>query len=192
MPTTAFAETYRRHYPPVRARARRMLRDDAAEDVAQETFLRLWKSGPPLEDADPRAIRAWLYRTCTRLSLDTLARRCRPLSDVDELAAPTASVEARLDARQSLATVVAAMSRDDLDAVLLVRSDGLTQPEAAEELGISERTLRRKLKRFDGVVGRRLAARSIAALVVVLLAIVSTRSCAAATADRVVDPEGGR
>ena len=113
---------------------------------------------------------------------------------LDELACPSESAEARLDAREGLARVVASTERDDLAAVLLVRRDGLTQPEAAEELGISERTLRRKLTRFDGVVRKhRLAARSIAALVVVLLAIVSTRSCAAAERERHLDvTEGAR
>lgn len=191
MSSTAFAQTYRRYFPQVSARCRRMLRDDAAEDVAQETFLRLWRSGPALEEMEPRAIRGWLYRTCTRLSLDVLARRCRPAADVEELAGPTESAEARLDAREGLASVVARTQREDLAAVLLVRSDGLTQPEAADELGISERTLRRKLTRFDGVVRKhRLAGRAIAALVVVLFAIVSTRSCAAA--ERSVVTEGAR
>ena len=42
----------------------------AADDVAQETFVRLWQSGPPLDGlTPPRQVLAWLYLTATRLCL---------------------------------------------------------------------------------------------------------------------------
>lgn len=185
MSNAAFAETYQRHFPRIRARCRRMLNASQAEDVAQETFLRLWHRGPSVVETDPRSIAAWLHQTSTRLALDARARGCRPVGDVDELPGASGSAEARLDARAGLAALATSSPREDLAAVLLVRSDGLTQPEAATALGISERTLRRRLERFD----RRLLARVATALVLVLLAVASSRSCAAQTnADAVVSP----
>lgn len=183
MTSAAFAETYRRHFPAVRARCRRMLRaaqgTDAAEDVAQETFLRLWRSGVWVDASDPSAIAAWLRTTATRLSIDALARRCRADGDVEALPSNQPTSEDRVGARAALASVVAAAPREDLAAALLVRADGLTQPEAAARLAVSERTLRRRLERFD----LRFAGRVVAALVLVVAMIASARSCAAATVD---------
>lgn len=179
MSTAAFDTVYRRHFPAVRARCRRMLRSDAAEDVAQETFLRLWRSGLPLDRTEPPALAAWLRQTSTRLSLDAIARRCSPSGDVDGLPARSTSSEDLVDARARLARVAACAPREDLAAALLVRADGLTHAEAAGELDVSERTLRRRLARFDG----RLVGRAVAALVLVLAVLASARSCSAATND---------
>ena len=56
----AFRGLVDRHLPTVLAIARRMLRDDAeAEDVAQETMLRLWRNAAGLE-LGPHGVRPWL------------------------------------------------------------------------------------------------------------------------------------
>lgn len=190
MTSAAFADTYRRHFPAVRARCRRMLRavggSDAAEDVAQETFLRLWRTGVLVDGAEPGAVAAWLRTTSTRLSLDALARRCRPVGDVEALPSADASSEARASARAELAAVMASSPREDLAAAVLVRADGLSHPEAAARLSVSERTLRRRLERFDV----RFAGRVVAAVLVVVAMVASARSCAAATAREGVTPVG--
>ena len=51
--------------------------NDAAEsqDLAQEVFVRLWRSREII--SDPRALTAWLYRTCTRLAIDRARSRGR-------------------------------------------------------------------------------------------------------------------
>jgi DNA-directed RNA polymerase specialized sigma24 family protein len=50
---------YRRCFPVIREKCRRMLGDaGAADDVAQETFMKLWKSR--FVDADPRTLAAWV------------------------------------------------------------------------------------------------------------------------------------
>ena len=57
--TRAFATLLERHLAGITAIARRMLRDDAeAEDVAQEAFLRLWRTGASLE-VGPAGVRPW-------------------------------------------------------------------------------------------------------------------------------------
>ena len=50
-----------------------LLACNEAQDVAQETFIRLWKSGLDLEDA--RRVAAWVYRTATHLSVDRIRRK---------------------------------------------------------------------------------------------------------------------
>lgn len=63
--------TYQRYYPVIWAKCRRMLRDPAeAQDLAQETFARLWASRDSLHDSE--AALGWVYRTATRLAVDRL------------------------------------------------------------------------------------------------------------------------
>ena len=66
-----------RHAPRVFALARRMLGEVAeAEDVTQETMLRLWKIAPDWQ-ADRAALGTWLYRVASNLCIDRLRRRPR-------------------------------------------------------------------------------------------------------------------
>ena len=63
-----------RHAPRVFALARRMLGEAAeAEDVTQETMLRLWKIAPDWQ-ADRAALATWLYRVASNLCIDRLRR----------------------------------------------------------------------------------------------------------------------
>lgn len=149
-PPTDFDRAYARFLPPIRAKCRRLLgRSHAAEDVAQEAFLRLWKSGTV--DGDPRSVVAWLYRTATRLAIDVLRDRRRNDGDeVSEGAMPCAfDVRAYVEARAAIASLAESVPEDELAAAVLCRVDGLPQPEAAAVLGVSERTVRRMLERFD-------------------------------------------
>jgi RNA polymerase sigma-70 factor (ECF subfamily) len=148
-----FLEAYGRFLPPVRAKCRRILgRTAAAEDVAQETFLRLWQSGPRLgTGAETRTIMAWLYLTSTRLALDALREGRRPTVEIGEAepASCASSPDAVAAARASIVALSGGVPADELEAALLARVDGLSQPEVAAVLGVSERTVRRLLGRFD-------------------------------------------
>src|SRR5262247_4555782 len=78
----AFRGLVDRHLPTVLAIARRMLRDDAeAEDVAQETLLRLWRNAGALELGEG-GVRPWLRRVVSNLSIDRVrARRNTTVTD---------------------------------------------------------------------------------------------------------------
>lgn len=153
MPSPVFPDAYRRFVGPVRAKCRRMLGAGAAtEDVVQETFVRLWKSGPDVAEAAPGLVMQWLYRTSTRLAIDALRERRRVSDDPPEdlvlpCGAPGADVV--LAARARIHALAASVPGDELEAALLTRVDGLSQAEVAGVLGISERTVRRLLERFD-------------------------------------------
>ena len=74
--TQSFRALVDRHLPVVLAIARRMLRDDAeAEDVAQETLLRLWRNAGSLELGEA-GVRPWLRRVASNLCIDRV--RARP------------------------------------------------------------------------------------------------------------------
>jgi RNA polymerase sigma-70 factor (ECF subfamily) len=154
LPPTApqFPAAYLRFLPPVRSKCRRLLRhQEDAEDVAHESFARLWQSGPSWSnDGDTPVIMAWLYRTSTRLAIDLLRRRARFLDAEERDVLPCgASTEHALDARRMIAALSVRVASEELEAAVLCRVDGLPQPEAASVLGVSERTVRRLLDRFD-------------------------------------------
>jgi RNA polymerase sigma factor (sigma-70 family) len=150
--TSTFPEAYRRLLAPVRAKCRRLLgQTAAAEDAAQEAFARLLSSGPPLDgSSDTRTIMAWLYLTATRISMDVL-RQKRGAVDLDaiEHVACSARPDDVVAARSSIAALSNEVPAEEVEAALLARVDGLSQPEVALVLGVSERTVRRLLTRFD-------------------------------------------
>ena len=77
--TKAFDELITRHRERIYMHAYHMLRsEDDAVEIAQETFIRAWKS---LARFDGKAsLSSWLYRIATNAVID-LCRRCRiPIS----------------------------------------------------------------------------------------------------------------
>lgn len=73
MDRRTFEQLLREHRDVVYGTARYLVRSkEDAEDVVQETFIRLWRCGDEVEVV---SVRAWLLRVCRNLCLDTLRRR---------------------------------------------------------------------------------------------------------------------
>lgn len=144
----ALEEAFRQHYPALREKCRRMLRDpQEADDVAQETFVRLWKSN--LAGDDARQVTAWIYKTSTRVAIDRIrasATRQRLAPAPEET---SGDMTTHMQVKASLDRLAREMPADELELVLLQHWDGLTQMEIAEVTGRSERTVRRMLKRSE-------------------------------------------
>lgn len=148
-----FDSAYRRYFPLIREKCRRMLEDGGeADDVAQETFIRLWQEG--LTDAGDRRISSWIYRTSTRLAIDRLRERFRKrgpdegVAVLEKLPMPARSDDV-VSARRQLQQLARAMRADDLEIAVLSRVDRLTHSEIGEVLGISDRTVRRRLQELE-------------------------------------------
>jgi RNA polymerase sigma-70 factor (ECF subfamily) len=159
------ADAYRRYFPLILRKCGRMLRgSNEAQDLAQETFLRLWESRLDLRDV--AATTAWLYRTCTRLAIDRLRSAARVEGSV-ELAEAFASAapgaEERSHHRRLLEELARTLPEDELLAAVLSRVDGLNHLEIGEALGVSERTVRRLLARADLRIAGWRARREVAA-----------------------------
>ena len=151
MPTPIPA-VYRRLLAPIRAKSRRMLGDGAAaEDVAQEAFVRLLQSQSDFaEIPDERALVAWVYRTTTRLALDVIRQRKRGASSGDVDAVPCGvGLDLALEAKRAIQSLSDTTPPDELEAAVFCRVDGMSHPQAAAVLNVSERTVRRLLDRFD-------------------------------------------
>ncbi len=155
MPTldgAAFEDLYRKVFPLVLAKCRRMLRGDSdAMDLAQEVFVRLWRHRDLVQDH--AALTAWLYRTSTRLVIDRARQRALSRESLEHLLHvledSTADSEARFISRRQLRSVLSECPESELEAAMLSRLDRMTHPEIAEVVGVGERTVRRMLGRFD-------------------------------------------
>ena len=148
-----------RHAPRVFALARRMLGECVeAEDVTQETMLRLWRIAPDWE-ADRAALGTWLYRVASNLCIDRLRRRRTLGSDaVPEVADETPGALGRLeegDRARALRRAMAALPERQRLALVLRHFEERGNPEIAAVLGVSVEAVESLLAR-----GRReLAAR---------------------------------
>jgi RNA polymerase sigma-70 factor (ECF subfamily) len=150
MPDVDVEELYRRYFPIIREKCARMLRDPAeAQDVAQETFTRLWSERARLRD--DAGVASWIYRTSTRLAIDRRRRAARDgdAPPDDDLVTDGVDAAERLASRQLLARLAARVPDDELEVGVLSRVDGLTHGEIAGVVGRSDRTVRRLLDRLE-------------------------------------------
>lgn len=148
----AYRELVRRHAPGIQRYASRLVRERAeAEDVTQETFLRLWLRA---RDYDPVArVTTWLFRIAHNLSIDRLRARGRlePLESPDAEAAPDSLAQSTLledkQRAQALGAALDALPARQASALSLVHLHGLSGNEAAEVLGVSAEALESLLSR---------------------------------------------
>ena len=158
VPDDDLQQFFRRHFPIVRAKCSRMLGDsEAAADIAQETFLRLWRS--PVA-GEPPAVRArFMYVTATRLAIDHLRHR-RFEVGWSESAALTPDgrgpgPEAATSARLALARLAATLPPESLEILIYTHHDRMTQEEVAAVMGITARQVRRLLAELERKLERR-------------------------------------
>jgi RNA polymerase sigma-70 factor (ECF subfamily) len=125
---------------------------DVAEELTQETFVRLLSSERTQLDSP----RGFLFRTAQNLALDHVRRARRvPMGRLDDQPAEfftdgAPSAEERLAAQQELAimrAVLLELPPKCRQAFLLVRLEELSHREAAAELGISQTMVRKYLAR---------------------------------------------
>jgi RNA polymerase sigma factor (sigma-70 family) len=152
----AFALLVRRHGPMVLGVCRRGA-SETADDAFQATFMALARQAGRVRECLP----GWLHRVATRIS-----RRCakRPMSSLPETADaadPFAEVEWK-DLRVALDVELAALPSRLRIPLILCYLDGLTRDEAASRLGLSLRTLHRRLDEGRGRLRDRLTRRGLA------------------------------
>jgi RNA polymerase sigma-70 factor (ECF subfamily) len=138
-----------------------------AEDLTQETFIRVFRS---LSTYTPGTFEGWLHRITTNLFLDQVRRRKRiriePWGDAtDRLAAPTgeASPErgyehANLD--HDVQRALDALPPEFRAAVVLCDMEGLSYEEIAVTLGIKLGTVRSRIHRGRAQLRESLAHRA--------------------------------
>jgi RNA polymerase sigma-70 factor (ECF subfamily) len=150
---TQVSGLYRDFGPVVYRRCLRLLRDrTAAQDATQEVFLKLLGNVEKLQDRE--TVLPWIYRVatnhCLNLRRDALRRGEEAAEENDRALTPASharSPDAVVD--WNLARSVLARFDGETQAVAVgVFVDGMNHDEVADALGISRRTVSRKLERF--------------------------------------------
>jgi RNA polymerase sigma-70 factor, ECF subfamily len=167
----AFERLYSRHATAIRLLCLRHLRSDAsADDVVQETFLRLVRGADRVDRGFN--VRAWLHRVAANLCIDMLRaqRRC-PSTNDDGTVMRTLPTESRSDQpeaalemswlRETVNRVADSMPPRQRAALVLRELEGLSYNAIAEELQLSpgavETLLFRARRRFREEYLRRAA-----------------------------------
>ena len=129
--------------PRVLGYAMRLLSDRAeAEDVTQETMLRLWRVAPEWRAGEAK-VSTWAYRVVTNLCTDLRrARGRRPsvtLDDAPEVADGAKGAVATIieaDRMTALQNALAELPDRQRQAVVLRHIEGMANPEIAVILGV--------------------------------------------------------
>ncbi len=147
----AWATIVADNLPIVHRTVFRLLRDDQlAEDIAQESFVRLWKLA---ESWQPRGrISTWLCHVARNLAIDAIRRRSREQTEEvdDDLAATGPSPLDSLASRETEAAIdraIAELPERQRMAILLIHFGDCTGAGAAEIMGISVEALESLLAR---------------------------------------------
>jgi len=143
-------ELYRAYGPVVYRRCLRLLKDpEAARDATQEVFMKLIRDLPRLEDR--ATVLPWMYRVATNYCLNVRRNQRRRGEDGAKLDLELAVGSPVVDDYPDRALAQSVLSRFDAatQAVAVgVIVDGMEHEEVAVALGVSRRTVARKLERF--------------------------------------------
>ena len=142
-------ELYKQYGPAVYRRCLRLLKEpEAAKDATQEVFMKLVRDMPKLEDRE--TVLPWMYRVATNHCLNLRRNSQRRGEDQSETELEVASTTPT-DVYPDRALAQSVLSRFDAatQAVAVgVIVDGMEHEEVAGALGISRRTVHRKLTKF--------------------------------------------
>jgi RNA polymerase sigma-70 factor (ECF subfamily) len=151
----ALAALVRRHQDGIRRLAFRQTgRWDVADDVAQEAFLRLWRSAGSFRGS--ASFTTWLYRIVVNLCLDWSKRRRLPSLPEDYEPADAAPSN-REEVVQRVQAAVAALPERQRMALVLHRFEGLSHAQIAATTGWSESAVESLLVRAYGALRKYLA-----------------------------------
>ncbi len=118
-----------------------------ADDVYQETLLSAWRALPGFREGS--TLKTWLYAIADYKCLDALRKKGRepqPAEPDEDMQSPGFEENSlrRMEIRQALA----GLSRGDQSLLYLLYTQGFTQKEAADVLGIPEGTVKSRLSRL--------------------------------------------
>ena len=141
--STALSAMMDRHLYKIHALAFHMLGDNMlAEDVAQDSFIKLWQAAPTWREGEAQMM-TWLRRVATNNCLDRLRKKGPVYVDqVPEIIDETPSPEIGVQNSDRSTVVQGALSKlpeTQCAAIVLCYFQQLSQREGAEILGVSEK-----------------------------------------------------
>jgi RNA polymerase sigma-70 factor (ECF subfamily) len=151
----AFQEIYSMYRPRIFGFLGRLARDPAlAEDLLQETFLRLARAAPDL--ATDTKLAAWLFTVARNLFFSQRRWALLDVARVAELRLWSAlrgdepspfTLAAGTETERRLEAAVAALPLVQREVLLLVAVEGMSPTEAAGVLGVEPAAARKRLER---------------------------------------------
>ncbi|MFN2389862.1 MAG: RNA polymerase sigma factor [Actinomycetota bacterium] len=155
----ALREVIARHGGVVLGMARRVVADASlAEEVAQDTFLALWRR-PGSYDRGRGTLRGFLLGVARNKAIDRVRREesLRRATDAliaesDPTSGEASSTELmdRMDERQIITRALGTLSAVQREVIVLAYFGGRTYREVASELGIPEGTAKTRMR--DGLI----------------------------------------
>ena len=158
---TDLKKLFQSHQRELQIYLTRLLRDaDTAMDLTQETFLRVSEHASPDKANEVTHVRSYLYRVAHNLAIDHVrAQKRNPVAGADDIPNNSPSPEQIVGGQSELEYVRRAL--DELpektrEIFTLVRVEGLTYRETAEQLGISDSSVQKHVARAIAHVMKRM------------------------------------
>jgi RNA polymerase sigma-70 factor (ECF subfamily) len=153
----AFRRLVERYQRPVFALLSRMLfrtgRESLVEDLAQETFVRVFRGLPEFGRDGRTNLTAWILTIATRLCIDELRKRPLVLEPLDRVARDVAGNlradqdRERVEVAQAIARAVADLSPEFRATFLLREVHDMDYESIAAALGVDVGTVKSRLNR---------------------------------------------
>lgn len=139
-----FARLQEKYWQPLVGYAMRMLRhQDAAEDVVQETFVRLWENRASLDPG--QSLKGYLFRTARNLVIDEIRRaqvRENRAPRMAQSPPPTpAEVTEVGELERAVERAIDTLAERRREVFMLAHFDNLTYRQISEVLGIAPQTV---------------------------------------------------
>ena len=162
-----FEEAFTLHHRTVFRAARSVVQDAGlAEDVTQETFLRLYKNLGSITDEE--MLRPWLIRVAINVARNTIRGNIRANTRDENYVKETgtyeaASIETDYEELAGVNEIVRALNKikEPLRSCLLLKQQGLSYKEIAASLELNETSIgtyiaraRQEFSRFYGKIGK--------------------------------------
>jgi RNA polymerase sigma-70 factor (ECF subfamily) len=149
-PRDRVAELYKTYGPAIYRRCLRLLGDtEAARDATQEVFGKLMRDARKLESRESAL--PWIYRVATNHCLNVRRNVARHGEEaLPEFEMASSESPDVVSDRQLAQRVLERFDTQTQAVAIGVFVDGMEHEEVAQALGISRRTVARKLQRFLG------------------------------------------
>lgn len=159
----AFAVLVERHTERFYRLAYRYLQNkQAAEDVLQDAFVKLWENPSLWQPQRGSKFTTWFYRIVVNLCLD-LRKKKQPVALNDENSLmdqrqPVDEMMIRFQERQALEREIAALPERQRSALNLCFDEGLSNQEAAQVMGVNLKALQSLIMRAKTTLKERMKA----------------------------------
>jgi RNA polymerase sigma-70 factor (ECF subfamily) len=159
----AFAILVERHTERFYRLAFRYLQSkQAAEDVVQDAFIKLWENPAIWQSGRSSKFTTWFYRIVVNLCLDQRKKK-KPVALDDETSViddrePVEEIMMRAQEQNALEKEIAALPERQRAALNLCFDEGLSNQQAAEAMGINLKALQSLIMRAKTTLKERMKA----------------------------------